>query len=616
MSFATFAEYAFLTITVLVTLALIGLPLRVVFDRLAGGPVDVPVQLLGMGVVVIVSWYWYGAFGGTTGVVRALAVVGAIVAIVVAVRDPARARAALRRSVFPAAVAGAMTLVLVILLGSVLAKPNPTIVTGGNNDVALYALLSQHIADRGIGDPGQIAGVDLGIRAQSDFDFGIMAISAAAGAAGPFRDVWRYQLPLLVIAICQLSFVIARLLDSLAPGRRVLAILAAVAGTSTFLTTYLWSEYFLNQLVAMAMMIAAAGAIARATDQTSWRATASFAAPAAVLVAPLIASYPHLGVIGTAIIVPPLILAAGTHSLRRRGLRAGAVAVGVALGSALVLPRLFLRVVDSLRYLDTVEAGWPLPGFLPAEVFGLVNTVRPRHDSMLEWIPSVLVLAVVGVCGLMLIRHRTASGAGMFVLTFVPLALVSHGVIYLREGGPTYQQWKWLTSFVPLVAASGLFAVLVAADVFVGRTPVGQRGRVVATTGGLAVLAVLVTNSLAVGFGLGSADRGETLEPDTAALAGHRALESLDVVAIDAPAFWETMWLSYFLRDIPSLRLVQPSYFTPTTTPTEWVVQAASRPVPDDAVRVIALNDSYRLVRRAVGDPGDPSGAVQDGGDR
>jgi hypothetical protein len=369
-------------------------------------------------------------------------------------------RDAVRNSAFPLAVAGAMTLVAIILLGSVLARPYPTIVTGGNNDVAAYAVLSQHIADDGIDDPGPIVGADIGNRAQSDFDFGIMAVSAAASTMGPFRDVWRYQLPLLAIAVGSLSFAIARLLDVVAPGRRLLTVLAAVAGTSTFLTTYLWSEYFLNQLVAMTLMVAAGTAVARATDEPTLRTTAGFAVASSILMVPLIASYPHLGVIGSAMIVPPMLLAAGRHALPRRALRALAVGAAVAAGSALLIPTPFLNVVDSLRYLDTIDAGWPLPGFLPSEVLGFVNTEKPRHDSITEWIPSVVLLTVVLAAAVALVRRRVAPGAGYFTVTFVPLALLSHAVIYLREGGPTYQQWKWLTSFVPLIAAACVFTLL------------------------------------------------------------------------------------------------------------------------------------------------------------
>ena len=186
----TAAEYFFLAACVLAALGLLGLPVRLGLRALAGEPLTLPTPLVGVAVAVIGGWYLYGPVDGLRSVYRvgyALGVVALVAWLVVRRRT---LRADLRELVGklgrPAAIAGGTALVMVFAFGSILSVRYPTVVTGGNGDIANYALVGQHIADQGPDDEGPIVGFDMGERATASFDFGPVAV--VVGAARPGRS--------------------------------------------------------------------------------------------------------------------------------------------------------------------------------------------------------------------------------------------------------------------------------------------------------------------------------------------------------------------------------------------------------------------------------------------
>ena len=255
----TAAEYFFLAACVLVALGLLGLPLKLLLRLLAGERIGIPTPLLGIAVAVVGGWYAYGFGTGLRSVFQLGCVLGVLVAaacLVVRRRTlRADARDVARRLIQPAFVAGGTALVLVFSAGSIFSIQYPTVLTAGNNDVASYAMLGQHVADEGPNHAGPIAGDDLGVRSTVSFDFGPIAVVAAASAVGPFDDVWRYLMPLLGVAIGLVAYSVALCLDRVFPGRLLLTGLAAIASICPFLFQYLWSHFFLNQIVSIGVIL-------------------------------------------------------------------------------------------------------------------------------------------------------------------------------------------------------------------------------------------------------------------------------------------------------------------------------------------------------------------------
>ena len=117
----------------------------------------------------------------------------------------------------PAAIAGGTALVMVFAFGSILSVRYPTVVTAGNQDIANYALVGQHVAGQGPDDEGPIVGYDMGERATAWFDFGPVAVVVGASAAGPFDDVWRYLMPLIGVVSGLVAYSVALCLDRCCP---------------------------------------------------------------------------------------------------------------------------------------------------------------------------------------------------------------------------------------------------------------------------------------------------------------------------------------------------------------------------------------------------------------
>ncbi len=184
-----------------------------------------------------------------------------------------------------------------------------------------------------------IAGFDLGERAQESFDFGSLAVTAAT-AVGPFDAVYRYQMPLVAVIVGLIAYVIADLLGRLAPERRRVTWLAGVAAICPILFAYLWSNYFLNELLAIALVLAACVAIVHGATRPTTRSRLAHGAAAAIALSPLLASYPHMALAGPIVVVPALFLACGFGQLGPRLVRLGVQGIGTLAVAMLLLPTL------------------------------------------------------------------------------------------------------------------------------------------------------------------------------------------------------------------------------------------------------------------------------------
>ena len=409
MLFETTAEYVVLAVCVLGSLTLLGLPVRVALMALARTSMPVPTPLLGMSFAVVLGWYGYRFAGGVVPLFRIAGIVGALVALAWVVLHRAElggvVKAGSKRLAVPLSIAMGVGLVMMVGLGSVLSLSYPTVVSNPNNDIAAYALIGQHVADGEPGQEGSIAGYDAGLRSQS-WDFGPLAILAASSSMGPSADVWRYQLPLLGVAVGLIAYMLAIYFRELLPGRTLLTTLAAISSVCGFLFTLVWSFYFLNQLLATGLVLGLTLLMARGAEQRSLRARVAFAIAGGVVLCGLIASYPHMAALGPAVLLPALFFARSVHGTIRRGVALVVQAIGVGLVALLLLPDPITRLPEAIREIATAEAGFSLPGFLPMEILGDLSTAAPVHGSPWEWAPSVVVLLALAASCVYLIRRQ------------------------------------------------------------------------------------------------------------------------------------------------------------------------------------------------------------------
>ncbi len=555
-----------------------------------------PTPFLGMGVVVVIGWYWYGPFGGLRPLTLGLVGFGVVTSVVLVIVNRLEWRCAgreiARRLSTAGIVAAGVAAVLTLSWGALFAGPFATNGAHSNNDMPSYALLGQFVADHGPDEAGPIVGYPLGDRTQSSFDFGVVAVVAAA-SVGPIGETWRSQMPIMAVAVGLVAFVLARMFELLVRDRRRLAALAGVAGICPMLVALMWSSYYLNEVLAISIVIAVTVAVVQGAAQHGRRTRLAFVVASGVTLAPVVASYPHMALAGPAILLPGLFLACGVRNAVRRVIALGAQCVGTAVVTFVLLPSVIWHVPAIVRYLSRVDAGFALPGFLPAEVLGFVSTIDPRHHGAMQWVPSIAIVAVIAAAAAYVIIRTQASELGRFALVFLFFAFTSYAIVFVSQG-PSYRQWKWITFFTPAVTGTAVMVVVVALVALLdGRVRRPERGVFLL---GFAYCVVAVSNSGDLGFGVGSRP-ALILTVDQTTIDASPALEGIAALNIDVSPFWETMWLTYFLRDRAALRLAQPSYYAIAAPAPGWTLQRRDAPT-NGAVEVRVVNDTYQLVRR------------------
>ena len=580
MHLVTLARYLLTAGAILGVFTVLGAPWKLLAGKLARQRLAVPAPIFGMAVATVGGWYWYGAVGGIRSFVWIACAVSAVILLAVAVatrhRWRANGRELARRMVPVSAISAGVVMVFTMALGGVLSLGYMTVATNGNSDVAAYAQVAQHLRDSSPDDPGPAENGDIGNRARLPLDFGAAAVLAAASSLGPYGDVWRYLLAMIAVASGLCAYTLYLLLDTLLASRRLLVGCISVAGITPLLFAYLWSEYFLNQLLAIGLVFALCSAlVSSATAQTRRLALTTAVAGGAPL-AVLAASYPHMAIIGPAIILPAMIVTAGRHGFLRRVARTVlAGLIGVAI-TTVALPGIVTQVPTTIRQFGSIPVGYPLPGFLPLDILGFTATVRPKHTPA-DWIPSIVLLVVVVAACVWLIVSRSAPAVGRFSLVAVAGTLTGYWVTYESQNGPSYRQWKWITFFVPFFAAAVLLALLVTVEVFLRRfEPLGTQVAVGAT---VAFSALALSTANAVTFPAAPLQKPYMLRLDDIDLERNPQLTGIDHLNVDVSNGWQTMWAAYFLR-AKHLRLVQWSYY-PTAAPQPgWTLMLKSAELP------------------------------------
>jgi hypothetical protein len=596
----TFFAYVAIAAYVLVALAVIGAPVKILM-RVLGVSVGrvVPAPVIGIVLVVLVSWYWATPFGGTRPVAWILVAVGIVGSTALAVVFPGRLglRAMLRDAdLRSCALLGVLcfagvTTAMVATDGQLFVRSHLTVLTLGNNDAASYAFISQHLLDEGPGEPGNIAGYNAGARSIG-FSGGACAV-LASGAALAGLDVWQVMTPMMLVALVLGAYTLALLLRAICGRERTVLIgIGSVLGFSVLHTAYLVAQWFYAQLVGMTLVLAAAAVLYVAVRSMTRRdAFAAVVVVGSILAAGL-SVYPHMTIMGSLVLLPVVAVAhASFRSLVRRGVRTAMLfGLGALLAVALA-PGLLVDAIDITQELEDVNAGWPLPSIFPTEMLGFQTDVRAGQGWLTAMVSVVVVAALAGAAVFGWRRKR--GDASLPLLTSIAVVLATYAVVYQREGGPTYRQWKWATFFIPLFVAAAVALADVAVTAVRRHGPLWNR----ALAAGLVFYgAVVVFFAPGAGFPL-SPPAAEYLAVtlDEINLQHEDRLADLPSLHINTSPYWETMWLAYFLRDVP-VTLGPLTYYATAPPNGPWVLERNDQPLAPGA-EATELNETYRLVQ-------------------
>jgi hypothetical protein len=324
-----------------------------------------------------------------------------------------------------------------------------------------------------------------------------------------------------------------------------------------------------------------------AVDARSRPAVAASAAVIGLLGMGMIATYPHMALFAQVVLLPAALACLPRSGLRQGVRRVALAAVGGALVAIALAPDQFVGAIRRAGVLSGVQAGWALPGFLPTDLVGALGTEVPAHEAA-RWAGSAALLLGIGACAAL--RWR-ADRLGRFTVVAWAAVLASYAVVYAWEG-ESYRQWKWITTFLPLLVALGA-AVVVAAGLELAR-----RARLrpqLAQAAALAVLAVVVALQTAkadpfISRFLGGPVPGVYVNADLAALTSEPRVSGLASVAFNFTDGAEYQYAAAILR---------PREVLPYPTPTDdrpWILERVGAPVTPGR-EVVGINATYQLAQ-------------------
>jgi hypothetical protein len=581
----------------------------------------------GLAALQVASWSWLNLTGRTLRPVgpTLLAAAGVATAMIVKRYGRRPRESTVRRSGLALVVVGVATVFLVHYqpVWSTGAYTQPS---GGAADVAGYALIADHLLERGIDDPGTVSSGDLGRQARVDV-FGAYAFLAFAGQVTP-DATWQVNLPALLVAFVALGVSLFEMVAAFVRRVDVTLALVVVCSLAGYFTIYSLTQYFLSQFLAMIAMPAVILATFRAVE-IGREGFIGSAMVVASIVAMLDMTYPQMLFSALPIAVLAGLVAASISFVhlgvwRILGAQLGAMCAlvgGAAVGLALCTSRAPESIRRTLALEDAV-AGWPLPKVTPLELVGFQRGFHEATPQSFVVGSVALVVAVFTAMGVLAWRgHLRAVGPAV-----IAVALYASYVYAYRREGISYRQWKWLSFLGPTIVGCALATVV--GSVFSVRQRFGSRVRgalAVATTIGLVgLLGVQTANARTFSAWM---DREVGVPADLEGLTAVGSLVDDGAVNINlSPArtgssVWETQWAMYFTREL-TVNALSPNLMALGPPCAEWTLMR--RDDPDAAIAATTtrvVNDTYELLRLrtpqgvrfsgTVELPSDPSAPMQ-----
>lgn len=605
--FAIGVDLAAVAAVQLAALWVVGWPVRALLvGRSPGRHHVAATPLIGLAVLQAAGWYAALRDGGITIALLAVCAGGALASVAIGI---ARARGGGGLDVRGALRSAPIVVVLAAVTTGLFAfhyqatyDDRPAVpVTGGNNDIAAYALSAEHLVAHGFDEPGAVVGTHVGTITRHDV-FGAYAL-LVFGAAVTGLDMWQTLLPALLVGayLCVLSmYCVVRRCSDLA---RAPAAAVALLSCASFLFVYVEIQYFLSQVIGMAttgLVFVLTLDASRARDRGEWGRGVGVGA---ALVVCTLFTYPHMVYLGVPVLVGLAGVAAATGRPRLPALvRAGGFGVVMVAIAFVVSPSRFVDALDRTIALSDIPAGWPLPFVTPSQLLGFHRswTLTPSRTTVVASVALVVAAPAAAVALRLRSKLRTEP-----LLVLVVGLLASYAAAYARYG-VSYNQWKWISYFQPLVVVGLAAPLALAVREVVRRLPRLCRGATAAAT----VLPVVLLVAATVNARHASRTAVTEVDPDVLALQDAPALRALDAVNVDLPPYWHTMWGMYAAVEA-GVDAVHPhslSYYPRSPHSAEWTLRALDDARPLLPTREAhAVGGGYHLVRYSTTPPAEGS---------
>lgn len=330
-------------------------------------------------------------------------------------------------------------------------------ISGPNADVAAYAQISQHLLNSSFSDSGRIVGANLGHVARTDV-FGAYALLASIRSVLGI-SFEHLLLPTLLVVFVLIAHVLTRILlvATALPGPIIGLIVGYVQ--SIAMVGYIGGNFFLAQLIGMslAMSIFAILFECDTADIGAYSRSISLNIVAiALVVAGGLLTYPQMVVIVPLVLLPATYVVHDVKKLFHRGV---IFVLGVVLGMAAVFGRVGPAIERTLDLAGDKTNGWPLPALYPSELLGYQGSTKPISHSVTLAL-SLGIFGLVAGAGIKAWRKGYVIPIRFGLLTIL-VSMTSYFAVYQRNDGPSYQQWKWISFFLPIFVVAVLIVLVI-----------------------------------------------------------------------------------------------------------------------------------------------------------
>ena len=390
-----------------------------------------------------------------------------------------------------------------------------------------------------------------------------------------------FTMPLLMFSSVYCAMAVARLIEPLVRSPLTAAIVATTATATGLLHLPAWEMVSCLQVLGSALTFTLMAEFIGSRSHNFTRRRVEIVKRLLRLLLPLTALffvYPQMAFLAMPVLLGVVFVSRLSIGLSRASKSTTEALLLLALSLVLSLLVIPTRVMDSITRLvklGDVVAGWTLPAVTVQETFGLakfpsspptppqtVATVRERVTDILahpEQLPRswlILLLLVGGLVVLHLSRLFTLDSQTLVALSYIALPGASY-VLFLARYGPGYQQWKWLSTWSPLIVAATLGLLVHVLERHVSKTRLG--------TEAVSVVAVTFVVLIAALSGLGATAFPHRVSPALPAAAARDLPAELNVDVTDSPTvYWDTMLVAFYLPR-KHLYLNSPSYYSPTS---------------------------------------------------
>ena len=586
--------------------------------QLFGTQVRIPAAIFGAVLIQIVSWQSYES--GTRGIgTRIFVPLGlfsglSIFALMRTKKFVSRIAITTFHNCVPYIVGTFFTSLAFLYQWWPLLRTNGAPISGPNGDVASYAQVSEHLLRFGFADSGKIIGANLGHVARNDV-FGAYALLAVASEVTRVR-VEILLLPSLLLGFVLLAHAITNLLLPLVKvsGGVVGCIVGFVQ--SVAMMGYLGGNYFFSQLLGMGFAVALLAQLFASRFRTLKLGIlfATLVALALILAGGFL-TYPQM------LIVIPFLLVPATFEkgcIRDVIIRVLLLATSLTMGALIVFDAAVIAIRRTIALARDATNGWPLPPLVPSELLGL-QVIDDRQPIWVNIVQSMIVVVLLAFAGLVLAR-KGCWGEIQFAFVLVTVILTSYSLVYLRSGGPSYQQWKWITFLLPLFVISVLTVMAVAVREYSPR-----RSRLPTAC---FVVCLLLFGALNLSRNKSWYSVVADSAPVTDGVSGLSQapeLVGLSEINVSTGPYLASMWPSFFVN-ASRISIIDPSYYSSipildavtlmradderaTTSPASTRVGDSFALVPPPPAEVLLSSDPLSLSAQVALDSSWPTGS-------